>query len=145
MGFPTRASSPNPPPVGAKAKRAGIAVLVILGVVGWIYLQDRLARQKSWEGTLTGTDRTYQWWHGLPTHSPPWYHHTLYWLVRTTDGSNLRVKVPETPWREAKLGDPVRKRVGERWPELAAAAADRKRQVLDRAVDVPFSVPSPTP
>lgn len=115
----------------------GLVVLVAIGAVfGWEFWQASQAKKETWEGKIVETYRTRRWWRGfmkpMETQSYRYYNH--YWRITLTGGAVVSVKVPWSSWDDAKPGDPVRKRFGQRYPELATPQADAQRQARDEAL-----------
>jgi hypothetical protein len=124
-------------PKRRNAVSALIAGVAILGALAWFWIDGELAKKKTWEGTVTEVHRVRRWWRGpqKPLEASSYRYYTHYWKVETAAGQTIDAEVPSTLWREAAVGDAVRKRFGQRWPELATAKAEKQREEKDRALD----------
>jgi hypothetical protein len=118
----------------------GIRILiVIVAIGGWIIwefgVKASMAKSQAWEGTLKETLKERRWLSGLKKPSKPDYlYYNYYWVVTCSDGQTRTVQVPSHLTTNARTGDPIRKVLGKRWPELATMEADSDRKIKEQYI-----------
>jgi len=101
------------------ATRLSLVILAIAGTIGWVAGQDWRARRQQWDGTVLESYRTRCWLRGpMKPMQPEYRYYNHYWKIRTKEGKTIDVAILQTVWGEAKPGDAVHKKLGERWPQL---------------------------
>ena len=108
-------------------------LLTVVIALGWEFgVKGTRAKNQEWRGTIDETFRKREWLAGLKKFNKPEYHYyDHYWRVREDGGTIRTVEVHHSLWSRGKVGDPVEKVTGERWPRLATPQGRQDREALD--------------
>jgi len=109
-------------------------ILAVLLYTGYEFgYKAARARDQEWQGTIAEKSRQRIWWKGFkkPLEGNQYRYYDYFWNVRCDDESVVEVEVLYGLWNRSKVGDPVRKSKGERWPVIDTPEAEKNRELTD--------------
>lgn len=111
--------------------------VIVLAVTWELGVVSHVAKQKEFSGTLTEKYRKRLWWKGIKKPMRAEHHYYDYfWVVTDDDGKEHDVEVLWHSWKRPKEGTPIKKELGERWPEIDTEVEQKAREEKSKAMEM---------
>ncbi len=120
---------------GNKKLSGGILLAISLAIAAAVFFaNDHRLRGQSYEGVIQEAYRTRNWLRGFrrPLEHAAYRYYRHYWRIEEPDGSIRQVYIPHFLWKQGTSGTPVKKTVGERYPQINTPKASEDREIMNR-------------